>query len=113
MKPTIEQIREAAAKFADDYEVIAVRTQEEPFELGAIDHFSNVWVDGEDTGEELDGICATMVSSPRIDMHSSESSPRFGFYFGDNVAIIGGFSRTYGEDEGEVIIHDPEVLFIF
>lgn len=77
---------------------IGVRVQEEPFELGEIDHISHVWVDGDDTGEELNGICATKIDCLGKD-----------YYFGAHAAIICGNRAEMGEDLGELIIKDAIV----
>ena len=54
---TVTEIRAAAEKYTDYYEFVGIRTQEETFELGSIEHVSSVWDDGEETGETLTGIC--------------------------------------------------------
>lgn len=113
MKPSIEQIKEAAERFIGEYAVVAIRTQEEPFELGEIDHLSHAWDDGDDTGEEIDGLSATTVKSARIDMHTAEYSPSHGFYYGNHAAIVCGNDYEMGEDEGEVVISDPVCVHIF
>ncbi len=97
------RILEAAVESRYDYETIGVRVQEQPFELGSIEHLSHVWDDGEDTGEELGGICCTAIDL--LDAVDCE-------YYGDHVAIIGGSLNSYGEDAGEIIIEDAEVLAI-
>ena len=84
-----------------DYAYVGVRVQEPEFQLGEIDHLSHVWVDGDETDEELDGICVC-----KIDRLGREN------YFGDHVAIICGNEATYGEDDGELIISDPVVAAI-
>lgn len=89
-----------------DYGYVGIRAQEEPFELGEIDHLSHVWVDGDDTGEELDGICAT-----RADMFERYFGAN-GEYFGDHLAIIVGDNASYGEDIGEIIIKDAIVAAV-
>ena len=38
-----------------DWNFVAVRIQDVPFGLGEIDHISHVWVDGNETDEELAG----------------------------------------------------------
>lgn len=81
-----------------EYDYIGVRVQETPFELGPIDHLSHVWVDNEDIGEELPGICATRINS------LGEN-----YYYGDHAAIICGYSAEYGQDVGEIIIADAIV----
>ena len=88
-----------------NYEFVGVRVQEVPFELGAIDHKSHVWIDGEETDEELDGICTCKVD--RLKCKSYE-----GYYVGDHAAIICGNEGEYGEDDGEIIIRDAEVVKI-
>lgn len=82
-----------------DYTYVGVRVQEQEFELGAIDHFSHAWDDGDDTGIELDGICTCKLD--RLGRNQ---------YFGDHVAIICGNEAEYGEDDGELIIRDAEVV---
>ena len=106
MKLTAElkdQIKAIAEEYSWDYAVIAIRVQEVPFALGQIDHHSKVWVDGDETDEELNGICGTKVEC--LDYIS-------GFYGGDHLAVIGGHTFEYGEDAGEVIIADAEVIEI-
>lgn len=82
-----------------DYEFVGVRVQEQEFELGTIEHLPHVWDNGDDTGVELDGIC--VCSLDRMGVNN---------YFGDHVAIICGNEAEYGEDDGELIIRDAEVV---
>lgn len=82
-----------------DYEFVGVRVQEQEFELGTIEHLSHVWDNGDDTGVELDGIC--VCSLDRLGVNN---------YFGNHVAIICGNEAEYGEDDGELIIRDAEVV---
>ena len=91
----IEEIKENS-----EYEYIGVRVQENEFVKGEILNNSFVWVDGEMTDEELDGICAVKL----------EDAELASGYFGDHIAIIGGNSMEYGQDLGEIIIRDAEVL---
>ena len=86
------------------YEVYGIRTQEMPFELGEIDHCSHVWENGEETDEEMDGICCTRREYAKL--HAD------GYYFGEHIAIIAGTRYTDGEDDGEIIIRDPVVVRI-
>lgn len=86
---------------------IGIRTQEEAFELGALNHNSVIWIDGEETEDELDGVCCTMISSERlVRMHLD------GYYWGGHTALIAGDRIEYGEDEGEIIISGPQVVYI-
>ena len=91
----IEEIRENS-----DYEYIGVRVQENEFVKGEILDNSFVWIDGEITDEELDGTCAVKLEDAELAKG----------YFGDHVAIIGGDYMEYGQDLGEIIIRDAEVL---
>lgn len=96
----LSRIQEVSEDLSYDYEVIGIRIQEQPFELGGMSHVSHVWDDGEDTGEELNGVCAVK--------HDKLNSGHT--YLGDHVAIIAGNRYSYGEDPGEVIIEDPVVV---
>lgn len=98
----IEKIMERIDEIKDsyDYGYIGVRVQEDEFVLGEILNNSFVWIDGEMTDEELNGTCAVKIDDTELAKH----------YFGDHVAIIGGDSIEYGQDLGEIIIRDAEVL---
>lgn len=84
-----------------DYEFVGVRVQEEGFDFGEIDHLSHVWDNGDDTGVELDGICACKLDRLGVNR-----------YYGDHAAIICGNDAEYGEDDGEIIIRDAVVVKI-
>lgn len=86
-----------------EYEYIGVRVQEQKFELGEMDHVSSVWVDGDETDDVLNGVCATKIDA-------LENLP--GEYYGDHIAIICGNSAEYGADVGEIIIEDAIVAAI-
>ena len=103
----IEKAKEIAKEHVYDfcYGSIGVRVQPVPFELGPIDHVSHVWIDGEETDEELDGICACAIDDLKHVNAYNE-------YFGDHVAVIGGNLEGFGEDEGEIILSDAEVIAI-
>ena len=100
-----EDIKNIAEELSEEYEYVGIRIQDVPFELGALNHNSRVWVDGEETEEELNGACAISVTARGwerlVDM-----------YYGDHIAIIVGDTAKYGEDAGEIIIEDAEVVRI-
>lgn len=100
----IQKAKEIAEELAWDYEKVGLRVQEVPFELGKMAHVSRVWVDGDETDEELDGVCAQDVST--LGQYDNQ-------YFGSHVAIVAGNEYSYGEDPGEIIISDPVVVAIF
>ena len=108
--PSLAQIREIADEYAWDYDHIGIRTQDVPFELGTLDHASHVWENGKDTGVELSGVSVTSLDSEAAKMHTGEAAIGKGFYAGEHVALIGGTLDTYGEDAGEMILKNPEVL---
>ncbi|MDO4275860.1 MAG: hypothetical protein Q4D16_19505 [Eubacteriales bacterium] len=83
-----------------DYDFIGVRVQENEFVQGEILDYSYIWVDGECTSEELDGTCAIRL----------EDAELANGYYGQHIAIIAGNYGEYGQDLGEIIIRDAEVL---
>lgn len=91
----------------DIYDKYGIRIQEQQFKLGAIHHNSNVWIDGEETSEELDGICTIDLSSPE----AAEALNGHGYY-GSHIALLASNRFEYGFDAGEVILKDAEVLYI-
>ena len=95
IKNRIDEIRDNS-----EYDYIGVRVQESEFSEGEILDNSFVWVDGKMTDEELDGTCAVKLED--VDLAKG--------YFGDHVAIIGSNSMEYGQDLGEIILRDAEVL---
>lgn len=106
MKLTDAMIQQAEEIAADaGYAAAGVRVQDVPFAIGPMSHKSHVWDDGDDTGEELPGVCAMRWDRIR-------EAQQNGYYFGDYAAVIAGDSYEYGEDSGEIIIHDPVVIAI-
>ena len=98
----IKNIIARAEEIKDEYcfDFIGVRVQENEFTEGEILDNSYVWVDGESTGEELDGTCAVNIDDAELANN----------YFGDHVAIIAGNCGEYGQDLGEIIIRRAEVI---
>lgn len=79
----------------------AVRVCPEMVKVGQILEPSFVWVDGEITDEQLDGTSGIAL----------DSNPSCG-YMGDCIAIIAGDESAYGEDAGEIIINNAEVISV-
>lgn len=90
-----------------EFEKFGIRIQEQPFDLGSIDHNSKVWIDGEETDEELDGVCSINLDAPE----AVECLNGYG-YFGNHIALIASDSYEYGQDVGEIILKDAVVLYI-
>lgn len=109
---TTEELKSLLDRISEEseYSYIGVRTQEEPFTLGDIDHVSSVWDNGEESGEYLDGISCTNANSPAIRMHCGDHGSSF--YYGKHLAILGSNDVTYGEDVGELIMKDARVIYI-
>lgn len=106
MEMTVEMIqraKEIAEELHYDYAKVGIRVQEVPFELGEMSHRSHVCVDGEETEEELDGVCAQDVET--LGRYQNQ-------YYGNHIAIVAGNEYSYGEDPGELIIRDPVVVEI-
>ena len=98
IKNIIDRIDEIQDAY--DYGYIGIRVSDNEFTKGEILDNSFVWVDGEVTDEELDGTCAIMLKDAKL----------ANAYNGSHVAIIGSDSMEYGQDLGEIILRDAEVL---
>jgi len=89
-----------------EYAYIGIRVQEEAYgaKVGeAVDHCSKVWIDGDETDEELDGVCA---------MNASQLGCVGCEYFGNVVLVLGADRVDYGEDAGEIIMQDATILAV-
>lgn len=107
---TVAELKKIIEKneWDEKYEKFGIRVQTVPFRLGVVDHCSKVWIDNEETDEELDGICATDLDQPE----AAKTIEGRG-YFGDYIALIGSSTYSYGQDLGEIILEkDAEVLYI-
>ena len=115
-----QKIQDLIAPYLGKYRYIGIRTQEEPFELGDMQHQSVVWINGEETNKKLGGISATNIKSEAVASHSDikrdlskmRSYRQAGFYYGNNVAIIVGNEAKRGADYGEIVIKKPKVVRI-
>lgn len=101
-KEMIDRVKEMAEDPFRDYYYIGIRVQDVPFELGEMNHMSHVWVDGDDTGEELNGV--SVLLGAYADLANQ--------YFGDHIAIVAGDSGESGEDDGEIVLSDAQVIEI-
>lgn len=103
----IDNIQDIIAQHAGDYEYVGIRIQEMPSEVGKeLTHNSHVWDDGEDTGEEIDGVCAI---DPKQIQYLSRMEINMG-YFGEYILIIGSDYAQHGADPAEIIMKKPTVL---
>jgi hypothetical protein len=86
-----------------EYDSIGLRTQENTYGLSVgdpVNHKSSVWIDGDQTEETLNGICAVSA------IQAARRSLNFGAYIGDTVLVIGSNNIEYGEDDGEIILKE-------
>lgn len=115
-----QKIQDLIAPYLGKYKYIGIRTQEEPFELGYMQHQSVVWRNGEETSQRLGGVSATNIKSESVSAHSDIKKDysklskyrNNGYYYGNNVAIIVGNEAKRGADYGEIVIKDPKVVRI-
>ena len=115
-----QKIQDLIAPYLGKYKYIGIRTQEEPFELGDMQHQSVVWRNGDETNQKLGGISATNIKSEAVAAHSDIKKDHLkmrnyrnsGYYYGNNVAIIVGNEAKRGSDYGEIIIKKPKVVRI-
>lgn len=101
---TVAEINKAIEKakcLMVDADYCAVRVCPEMVEAGQVLQPSFVWVDGDITDEQLDGTCG-------IDI---DSHPACG-YMGECIAVIAGNEVSWGEDVGEIIIKNAEVISV-
>ena len=98
----IERVKALAEELSWDYEKVCIRVQDVPFDMGPMDHRSHVWIDNEETEEELDGVCVLDSAYADLAKH----------YCGDHVAIIAGNEYSYGQDVGEISLQDAVVVEI-
>lgn len=90
-------------------------------EVGSILANSRVWDDGRVTDEELDGTCALGISVIYTDdddvdeiknimqvLHSLDTT-----YTGRYIVLLGAYSSTVGEDAGEEILCNAQVLAVW
>ena len=115
-----QKIHDLISPYLGKYRYIGIRTQEEPFELGDMQHQSVVWKNGDETNQKLGGISATNIKSEAVAAHSDikkdylkmRNYRNSGYYYGNNVAIIVGNEAKRGADYGEIVIKKPKVVRI-
>lgn len=108
---SFKEIYEIAQKVKDNnnFDFIGIRVQENFSEkIGdVLSHRSFVWVDGEETKELLNGVCA--INANKLNFTFGLSN---GGYSGDMVLILGSNDAERGEDVSEIIMKDPVIIDI-
>lgn len=109
---SFKEIYEIAQKVKENnnYDFIGIRVQEDFNEkIGeTLKHRSFVWIDGEETTNLLNGVCA--IDANRLNATFTMSN---GGYSGDVILILG--SNDYperGEDVAEIIMNNPVIIDI-
>ena len=97
------------------YNYYAIRTicDDECYKIGDICRNSYDWdmendISGYYTGTALDGTCGTEVVDGDVD--AAIKKHREMRYMGASIVLIGGDTAEFGNDDGEIIIADAEVV---
>ena len=114
----IAKIEELNEKYGDNYNLIAIRSQDVEFPKAEseFDYFSKTWDYENDceSEEELDGACATLINTDDLEIDYLEKHFKTGGYTGgcNHVAVLGSsrYGHTYGNDPSEVILKYATVL---
>lgn len=109
---TIKQVKEIAAEVVKTkgYKYIGIRVQAGACgaEIGkAVEHCSNIWIDGEMSNKKLQGLCAIKAKKYQVNQID-----KFSGYEGDTILILGSNEAQKGYDEGEIIMSKAVLLEI-
>jgi len=99
---------DAIKEALQNYDHVGLRTVEKPIK-GPLKN-SSVWNDGKPSNKKLNGVSATDVNdkTSRIEHGLTKES---GSYHGPYTYVLGSDRADHGEDRGEKIMHNPEILF--
>lgn len=97
----------AAAEF-DHY---GVRAHRSAAIVGGSLGKSRVWIDGEPTEEELDGISTIKVTAGTVDL-ALEIVRRTYCWSDETIVLVGGYVGAWGDDDGEFVIRDNVCLAV-
>jgi len=102
----------AAIIEAAEFDHYGVRAHRSSAVIGKTLGNSKVWVDGEATDEELNGISTIKVKST-ADLDKAIGTLQ-AMYCWDNetIVLVGGFTGSWGEDAGEFVIEDNICLAV-
>lgn len=112
---TLIDIASQAAQ-TGQYEWIGLRvlTDGENYMAGDTADNSQVWHDGEPTGESLDGTSALLLGKYEdVDpAHVTVMVARAAKYLGHRVAVLGAMHVQGGEDRDEIVMRDAVVVAV-
>lgn len=99
----------------DDYADFGLRVIHDGHEVKAGDKLGNShrWEDGKRTDEELDGVSAIEVKPGKIDQAMRDINNGGYLPLGKQVALVKGEKTAWGEDAGEAVIKDAEVVAVW
>jgi hypothetical protein len=97
----------------EEYEYYGIRWihDSDPVSVGDSLPNSYRWEDGESTGEELNGTSAIECTADDAERGLIQIKDSYASK-GDQIVLIGGNSREWGEDDGEILIKDAVVLAV-
>ena len=72
---------------------------------------SRVWVDGECTDEEINGVCATRVTAATLEAIVARAKAEYA-WGGEPIVLVGGDYVEHGYDDGEIIIRKNVCLAV-
>lgn len=106
MTKTFREIIEAA-----EFDHYGVRAHRGEAIVGKTLGCSKVWIDGECTDADLDGISTLAVTAETIDSAITAIRNMY-CWDSETIVLVGGYTGSHGEDHGEYIIKDNICLAV-
>lgn len=108
MQEFIQEFVNSVVSRFTQYEYIGIRFDDAKFSVGEVIYdVSRRWEDGEPTEDLLEGLSA--IDASRRDLAKLCQDY---WWCGDYVYILGAYTATWGEDIGEIVLKEPEVLWV-
>lgn len=107
----LEKILSVIESYDGSAEAFGLRSDDREMQVGEIFPASRAWEDGEATEDLLDGTSVTGFryaedAAKALDLQLSI------YNYGQPLYLVAGNVNSYGEDAGEYILEDAEVLAI-
>lgn len=107
----LEKILSVIENYDGSADAFGLRSDDRDLQIGEIFPASRVWEAGEATEELLDGTSVTGIryaedAAKALDLQLSV------YNYSQPLYLVAGTVNSYGEDEGEYILEDAEVLAI-
>lgn len=117
---TVTEIIEMIENLAWDYAYVGIRVQDGvEFSLGAMEHKSHQFDSRDlfgdqdiDDAEELDGVSAYKINDHTDAMQDAGRIITDCINNYDHCALLVSDSADYGDDDGEIVMHDAQVAVI-